>query len=53
MGVDGRATPKLVVFQSAEVASTFTYMREVTAVQQEWLIEAAPHFYNLRGGRER
>ena len=49
-----RARPSCVVFASASRTER-EYMRDVTAVDPEWLPELAPHFYrtNDRSGNER
>ena len=39
-----RARPRCVVFAAA-VRTEREYMRDVTAVEPEWLAELAPHFY--------
>eukprot|EP00898_Chlorokybus_atmophyticus_P005499 jgi/Chlat1/5950/Chrsp4S06270 len=42
-----RATPAWVVFNGAELAEQ-DYMKEVAAIEMEWLTELAPHFYSQR-----
>ncbi|KAF9434626.1 hypothetical protein BGZ76_007704 [Entomortierella beljakovae] len=44
-----KQTPKWVVFHEVvETGQGKAYMREVTAVEPEWLEELAPHFYVLK-----
>ncbi|URD78796.1 hypothetical protein MUK42_02456 [Musa troglodytarum] len=42
-----RVNPKWVVYHSL-VSTNKHYMRNVIAIDPSWLIEAAPHFYQLR-----
>jgi HrpA-like RNA helicase len=42
-------TPEWVVFGEA-VWTTSLYLRDVSAINPTWLLEAAPHFYATRGG---
>ncbi|CAI7871026.1 unnamed protein product [Closterium sp. NIES-53] len=43
-----RVAPQWVVFRTASQADSFLYMRDVTAVEREWLLDAAPHFFTQR-----
>ena len=49
-----RARPAMVVYAAA-VRTGREYMRDVTAIDPEWLSELAPHFYAMtqRSGNER
>ncbi|KAI9142334.1 hypothetical protein BKA69DRAFT_273513 [Paraphysoderma sedebokerense] len=42
-----KRTPKCVVFHEI-VESTKKFMKEVMAVEEEWLSELAPHFYEFK-----
>ncbi|XP_010277715.1 PREDICTED: probable pre-mRNA-splicing factor ATP-dependent RNA helicase DEAH9 isoform X2 [Nelumbo nucifera] len=44
-----RVNPKWVIFHSL-VSTDRQYMRNVTAIDPSWLIEAAPHFYEHQRG---
>uniref|UniRef100_A0A2H1WU18 SFRICE_033835 n=1 Tax=Spodoptera frugiperda TaxID=7108 RepID=A0A2H1WU18_SPOFR len=37
--------PKWVIFASVSSSSGVSYMRDVSAVQQAWLLDLAPHYY--------
>lgn len=39
--------PKYVVFNEVILTSE-AFMRDVTAIEPEWLTELAPHFYEIR-----
>ncbi|CAI5959567.1 unnamed protein product [Closterium sp. NIES-64] len=43
-----RVAPQWVVYRTASQADSFLYMRDVTAVEREWLLDAAPHFFTQR-----
>ncbi|KAF9178107.1 hypothetical protein BGZ50_008054 [Haplosporangium sp. Z 11] len=44
-----KQTPKWVIFHEVvETGQNKAYMREVTAIEPEWLEELAPHFYILK-----
>ncbi|CAM6115361.1 unnamed protein product [Calypogeia fissa] len=42
-----RVYPQWIVFQSAMITDKL-YMREVAAIEQDWLSEVAPHFFKKR-----
>ncbi|KAF9291968.1 hypothetical protein BGZ68_001054 [Mortierella alpina] len=44
-----KQTPKWVIFHEVvETAQGKAYMREVTAIEPEWLEQLAPHFYTMK-----
>ncbi|KAF9984591.1 hypothetical protein BGZ75_003855 [Mortierella antarctica] len=44
-----KQTPKWVIFHEVvETAQGKAYMREVTAIEAEWLEQLAPHFYTMK-----
>ncbi|GJP40479.1 hypothetical protein CLOM_g159 [Closterium sp. NIES-68] len=43
-----RVAPQWVVYRTASQADSLLYMRDVTVVEKEWLLDAAPHLFTKR-----